>query len=99
MAVEDHIDRLDHSMALNSIDPLRAEIERVYPGSTVIFEDTDPTTEVIAKHVYDLIAQVLTLGFQGTSSSGVEYVIHPASVQLERVKVWETPSSWAEYET
>lgn len=96
LACGDYIDRYDHAMAINASDPLRAEIERVHPGSTVVF-DVDPTTEAIAKDIFDFVSGVLAKGFEGTSSSGVAYRIVPNQVTLERVRVWETPTSWAEY--
>lgn len=97
IALEDFIETFDHSMALNSGDPMRNEMERIYPGSTVVFEGVDPTTEVMAKHIFDFVAKVIEKGFEGQSSSGASYRIEPATVRLERVRVGETPNSWAEY--
>jgi len=97
LAVEGFIGQFDHTMAVNSQDPLRASMEQVYPGSLVVFENQDPTTEVIAKFIFDFIDDVLKTGYQGESKSGTSYKIPPGSVLLERVRVWETPSSWAEY--
>ncbi|MGV3614653.1 MAG: 6-pyruvoyl trahydropterin synthase family protein [Fimbriimonas sp.] len=97
LAVEDYIERYDHAMAINSEDPLRAELERIHGGCTVVFEGIDPTTEVIAKDIYDFVADILARGFEGHSKSGARYEIRAAAVTLERVRVWETPTSWAEY--
>ncbi len=97
LAVEDHVERYDHAMALNSDDPLRAEMERIYPGSTVVFEGVDPTTEAMAKELYDFVSEVLREGLQGTSKRGAAYEIPAGRVTLDRVRVWETPTSWAEY--
>lgn len=97
LALETYIGRLDHAMALNSKDPLRADIERVHPGSTVVFEDVDPTTEVLAKDLYDFASGVLRDGFRTVSHSGTEYEIPAGKVRLERLRVWETSTSWAEY--
>jgi 6-pyruvoyltetrahydropterin/6-carboxytetrahydropterin synthase len=97
LAVADYIERYDHAMAVNSKDPLLPEILRVHPESAIVFEDVDPTTEVIAKELFDHIAGVLQAGFEGRSKSGAPYRIKPNAVSLERVRVWETPSSWAEY--
>lgn len=92
LAVREYIERLDHAMAVNSADPLREAMERVHPDSLIVFEGQDPTTEVLAKDIYDYTACVLRDGFgQG------DYRISPGAVELERVRVWETPSSWAEY--
>lgn len=97
LAVASYIERLDHAMAVNSDDPLREAMEKVHPGSLIVYEGQDPTTEVIAKDLFDFVAAVLRDGFTGESKSGVSYSIHPGAVTLERVRVWETPSSWAEY--
>jgi 6-pyruvoyltetrahydropterin/6-carboxytetrahydropterin synthase len=89
---KEHIERYDHRMAINSSDPLRADIERVHPDSMIIFEGQDPTTEVIAKEIFDFLADQLSKGFEHKG-----YKIPADTVRLERVRVWETPSSWAEY--
>jgi 6-pyruvoyltetrahydropterin/6-carboxytetrahydropterin synthase len=92
LAIEGEIERFDHAMAVNSNDPLLADMRRVHPESVVVFPDIDPTTEVIAKHLFDAIRTVLAGGFvQG------HYRIEPGVVRLERVRVGETPTSWAEY--
>ncbi|RYG45765.1 6-carboxytetrahydropterin synthase [bacterium] len=87
-AVSAHIERYDHAMAINSEDPMLPEIRRVHPESAIVFEGIDPTTEVIAKEIFDHVAAVLAHGNTG---------IEAGRVLLERVRVWETPSSWAEY--
>lgn len=80
-AVADYIERYDHAMAMNSNDSLLPAIKKVHPESVIVFEDTDPTTEVIAKDVFDHLQRCRW-------GSGIV---------VERVKVWETPTSWAEY--
>lgn len=97
LAVGEYIDRYDHAMAMNSNDPLLPALRQVHPDSILEFEDTDPTTEVIAKDLFDYIDAVLKEGFHGSSACGASYKIEAGSVALERVRVWETPSSWAEY--
>jgi 6-pyruvoyltetrahydropterin/6-carboxytetrahydropterin synthase len=89
---KEHIERYDHRMAINSNDPLREFIAATHPDSLIVFEGVDPTTEVIAKEIFDFIEAQLNAGF---ASDG--YSIQPGKVNLERVRVWETPSSWAEY--
>ena len=97
MALEQYVERYDHAMALNAADPARAELERIYPDSTVVFEGQDPTTEAIARDIYDFAARVLREGFEAVAESGAEYRIPPGTAQLDRIRVWETPTSWAEY--
>ncbi len=97
LAVADHIERYDHAMAVNSNDPLLPEMKRVHPGSVIEFQDQDPTTEIMAKELYDYVSKVLANGWSGTAKDGVPYRIEPGSVHLDRIRVWETPTSWAEY--
>jgi len=95
MLVVDVVDRLDHAMALNSKDPeldgLAAIGDRV-----LLFDDCDPTTEVLARWVFDQLAGRLAADGTVRSSSGTNYEI-PEGLELERVRVWETRSSWGEY--
>ncbi len=95
MLVLDLIDRLDHALALNSSDP---ELERLLPigGGGLLFSDQDPTTEVIARWLYFQIAERLKPGEVVESPDETPYRI-PEGIQLERVRVWETSTSWAEY--
>jgi len=95
MLVVEVVDRLDHAMALNSKDPeldgLAAIGERV-----LLFDDCDPTTEVLARWIYDQLAGRLAADGAVQSSGGASYEI-PGDLELERVRVWETRSSWGEY--
>lgn len=93
LAVQQCVDRYDHRMALNSNDPLRADIERIHPGSTVVFENQDPTTEVMAAAIYESVQAILAAGF----SAEPHYHIPAGTLTLERIRVWETPTSWAEF--
>ena len=95
LALEAAIERFDHAMAVNSADALLPELRRLYPADAlVVFDDIDPTTEVIAKHLFDFAAGVLREGFSATTEAGATFSIKPSGVELERVRVWETPSSW-----
>jgi len=93
--VTEVVGRLDHAMALNSQDPhldaLRAVGERL-----LLFEGQDPTTEVLAKWIFDGVAARLASAEFVTSDAGVAYPV-PRDLELERVRVWETRTSWAEY--
>lgn len=89
---KEHIERYDHRMALNSADPLLSAMQEVHPDSVIVFEEVDPTTEVIALEIFDFVAKALTEGFKQDG-----YQIEPGTVLLERIRVTETPSSWAEY--
>ena len=95
MIVTDVVQQLDHAMALNSSDPhlegLKAIDDRV-----LIFDDCDPTTEIVVRWVFEQIAERLAADGNVKSPSGASYEI-PAGLKLERVRVWETSTSWGEY--
>jgi 6-pyruvoyltetrahydropterin/6-carboxytetrahydropterin synthase len=95
MVVEELVSGLDHAMALNSSDPKLAALQAV-GDRVLLFEEQDPTTEVVARWLYDGIAERLADGGRVTSPAGIEYRL-PTDLELERVRVWETRTSWAEY--
>jgi 6-pyruvoyltetrahydropterin/6-carboxytetrahydropterin synthase len=106
LAVGDFIDSLDHAIFVNSRDPLLASL-KAQPGvRLIVYDDQDPTTEVMAKHVFDYIRTALRCASGRTGVSAGQdgqgrpsHQPYPLSgkVKLERVRVWETSSSWAEY--
>ncbi len=93
LALAEHLDRYDHSIAVNSADPFLPALQAHFPEqATVVFENEEPSTENIAKQIYGYVARVLLEGFvEGP------YQILPGKVFLERVRVTETPATWAEY--
>ena len=97
LAVQGYVERYDHAMAINSNDPLLPALREIHPDSIIEFTSVDPTTEVIAKDIFDVIETTLANGFEGVSNNAFSYRIAPGAVKLQRVRVWETPSSWAEY--
>jgi 6-pyruvoyltetrahydropterin/6-carboxytetrahydropterin synthase len=94
LAVKEEIDRFDHRMAIHRDDPLNQAIQSVYPDSVIEF-DADPTTEVMAQFLFERTAAILASGYESPCG---HYRVSPNQVKLERVRVWETPTSWAEYE-
>jgi 6-pyruvoyltetrahydropterin/6-carboxytetrahydropterin synthase len=95
MLVVDVVERLDHAMALNSADP-KLEGLMAIGDRVILFDDTDPTTEVLARWLYLQIAERLAADGAVTTPSGTQYEI-PQGLELEKVRVWETSSSWGEY--
>lgn len=89
------LDRFDHAMVLAADDPLLPTFiglsERV-----VVLEDGDATTEVMARYLFRRLADAFARGGEVVTGSGVRYLV-PPGVRVERVRVWETSSSWAEY--
>lgn len=87
------IDSWDHALCLNSNDPNREFYQKAYGERVVIFTQADPTSEVMAKAIYDELNRRLS---EGQRQPDLAYRI-PDGVRVERVRVTETSSSWAEY--
>jgi 6-pyruvoyltetrahydropterin/6-carboxytetrahydropterin synthase len=97
LAIGEFIDSFDHAICINSKDPLLHSLQNV-PGIRLIkYEDTDPTTEVMAKHMFDHIQMALRSTKLYPREDGRLVYKIGSNVKLERVRVWETSSSWAEY--
>lgn len=95
LAVKGFLDQFDHAFCVNANDPslprLTAEDHRV-----VVFEEGDPTTELLARRIFNHLHDQIAAGREFTTDDGVVYRIRP-DVHVERVRVGETPTSWAEY--
>ena len=87
----------DHAMCINSEDPLLPELRSRVGARLVVFERCDPTSELLAKRIFEEIARALlhAPALPATEGRG-EYQIG-RNVRLERVRVSETSTSWAEY--
>ncbi|OFV82145.1 MAG: hypothetical protein A2Y78_09910 [Acidobacteria bacterium RBG_13_68_16] len=93
--VERELERFDHAMLLAATDPHR-ESFAPFSERVVLLEEGDPTTEVLARHLFHRIAKAFRPGMEVAAPGGAVYRV-PASVRLERVRVWETASTWGEY--
>ncbi len=89
--ISNTVSRYDHSLALNTADPQFPALRAAYGDRVVPFDNTDPTSEAVARVIFREIRAALT-----TSPGDPAYPIGPA-VRLERVRVTETATSWAEY--
>ena len=93
-AVGEFLDGFDHAMCMNVADPMFPEMKQRYGEQIIGFEGTDPTTEVMAKAVHDYLQGRLR---EDTMQTGGKYPMQ-AGLRVAKVRVWETSSSWAEYE-
>jgi len=76
---------LDHALMLNQADPMAAAIHAVEPEARLFLTPEDPTTENIARLLFEqAIAVLQTLNFTN-------------AVRVERVRVEETAVNCAEY--
>ena len=82
--LEQHVAAWDHALCMNDQDPGYEEMRRRFGDHVVGFAGRDPTTEVLAEALFHALAASLT------SRAG-------GRVRLCRVRIWETPSAWAEY--
>ncbi|MGK0189527.1 MAG: 6-pyruvoyltetrahydropterin/6-carboxytetrahydropterin synthase [Verrucomicrobiales bacterium] len=92
-AVGEFLDSLDHAMCMNTDDPAFGEFQSRYGERVIGFKSQDPTTELMAKHIFDVANERL---LEYRSASETRYSLRD-SVKLISVRVWETSSSWAEY--
>jgi 6-pyruvoyltetrahydropterin/6-carboxytetrahydropterin synthase len=91
--IADYLDTLDHALCVNTKDPAYAELRARYGERVVPFENEDPTTEVMARVIFEEFARRLAAY---AAHPEPRYPLRPA-VRLISVKLWETASSWAEY--
>ena len=92
-ALQSFLERWDHALCLNSSDPHFTQLAQSYGDRIVAFPQADPTTEVLARAVFHEAQQRLRAA---AAEPGAVYPISH-SVRVERVRVTETSSSWAEY--
>ncbi len=93
-AIGEWLDTLDHSLCMNTADPAYPDFKRLYGERVIGFDNQDPTTELMARTIFDHTSAAFA---RYRERSDTRYALRP-SVRLVRVRVWETSSSWAEYE-
>ncbi len=96
LAVEDHLDQYDHALLVNSEDAILDELSEQYKDRLIVLEDEDPTTEVLARRIYEFVEAQIRTGGRYVDKAGNGFSL-PEHLTLERVRVTETSSSWAEY--
>ena len=96
LAVAGHLERLDHALAVNSEDPALGGFSGELRARVVVFAGEDPTTEVLARSIFEHVAGEIARGGSYVDGDGLVYVL-PRDLVLERVRVGETSSTWAEY--
>ena len=87
------LQRFDHALCMNTDDEHYATFREVYGERIIPFPHSDPTSEAMAATVYHHAKEALARAAKG---EGCSYPVR-SCVRLERVRVWETSSSWAEY--
>jgi len=83
----------DHALCINTEDPQFAFFRETYGDRVIPFEKADPTSEVMARAVFEELKRRLA---EAALNPATRPVLSRA-VRIERVRVTETSSSWAEY--
>ncbi|MEA3187457.1 MAG: 6-pyruvoyltetrahydropterin/6-carboxytetrahydropterin synthase [Chthoniobacter sp.] len=91
--MRDFLESLDHSMCINTADPKYTDFKNAYGERVIGFQDTDPTTEVMARRMHEFFTSELE---KYAMSGATAYPVR-AAVRILKVRLWETSSSWAEY--
>ncbi len=93
-AIGDWLDSLDHALCMNTADPAYGDFKSRYGERVIGFENQDPTTELMARAIFDHTRKALEAY---AKQSATRYHLR-SEVRLVKVRLWETSSSWAEYE-
>jgi 6-pyruvoyltetrahydropterin/6-carboxytetrahydropterin synthase len=91
--MSEFLETWDHALAMNTTDPMFETFRKVYGERIIAFEAKDPTTEVMAKVLFDVCRERLR---EFSSAKDARYPVTPG-VTLQSVRLWETSNSWAEY--
>ena len=92
-ALGEWLDCFDHALCMNTDDPAYGDFKDRFGDRVIGFEHQDPTTELMAKTIFDHASAALA-AYAG--SPDARFPLRP-EVRLLSVRVWETSSSWAEY--
>ncbi len=91
--LEEFLARWDHALAINADDPQAAFYRATYGDRVVTVASADPTSEVMARAIFEETARRLAAA---AAAPDPTFPVR-AAVRVERVRVTETSSSWAEY--
>lgn len=92
-ALKSFLDQWDHALCLNTADPQFAHLKNAYGEHVIPFADADPTSERMAQVIFAEAKRRLN----AAPPPGGTGAARPAEIRVERVRVTETSSSWAEY--
>lgn len=84
-ALSAFLEQWDHALCLNTTDPHFEFYRRTYGDRIIPFDETDPTSEVMARTIFAEMDRRLP---EAARARGV---------RVERVRVSETSTTWAEY--
>lgn len=93
VALTAFLETWDHALCLNTSDPNFAFYRQTYGDRIIPFERTDPTSEVMARTLFAELKRRLAAPAESQDARAVV----PSGVKVERVRVTETSTCWAEY--
>ncbi len=96
LALKPLMDRFDHAMLVNSADETVKALRAGPLGERIVAIDDEPTTEVMARLIFQHLAAELAAGNTYHDERKIPYTLRQG-VTLERVRVTETETTWAEY--
>ena len=91
--IKEYLDSFDHALCMNTEDEMYDVFKSKYGDRILGFENEDPTTEVMARTIFERLKADLE---SYRTASDARYLL-ASGVRLVSVRVWETSSSWAEY--
>ena len=92
-SLTDYLKTLDHAICVNTQDANFKSLKAAFGDRVVAFEAVDPTTEVMAKTIHDVVKSKLAAY---AADPATRYPLRP-TVRVVKVRLWETSCSWAEY--
>lgn len=92
-ALDPFLKEWDHALCLNTTDANYAKWVDTYGTRIIPFSQSDPTSEMMAKVIHLEATARLGQLFVDFTDSGAGR----QNIRIERVRVTETSSSWAEY--
>lgn len=93
LLVRQVLKQLDHAMILHRQDPLCQVLQEA--GERVVVLEEEPTAEVLARHLFAEIRA--TLAGAAAEPERIAPYRWRQEVRLVAVRLWETPTTWAEY--
>ena len=91
--IGDFLETYDHALCMNTEDPKFEFFKEAYGDRIIGFQNEDPTTEVMARTIYEHTKASLA---RFVNDPDAEYPVR-SEVRIAKIRVWETTSSWAEY--
>ena len=92
-SLHEYLKTLDHAICVNTQDANFKQLRAAFGDRVVAFEALDPTTEVMAKTIFDFAKTRLAAH---SANPSAKYPIR-STVRVIKLRLWETSNSWAEY--